>query len=75
MEQVLKLDQDCEEAVNDLLYCKVQQLTVRSGSLIVAQLVEHRANEKVVGSIPREHTTKHSDKTCPLNAQSCTSLS
>ncbi|XP_051772923.1 uncharacterized protein zgc:123010 [Ctenopharyngodon idella] len=27
MEQVLKLDQDCEEAVNDLLYCKVQQLT------------------------------------------------
>ncbi|KTG06342.1 hypothetical protein cypCar_00003847 [Cyprinus carpio] len=26
MEQVLKLDQDCEEAVNDLLYCKVQQL-------------------------------------------------
>lgn len=75
MEQVLKLDQDCEEAVNDLLYCKVQQLTVRTGSLIVAQLVEHRANnEKVVGSIPRKHTTKHSDKTCPLNAQSCTSL-
>nr|XP_005169572.1 tetratricopeptide repeat protein 31 isoform X1 [Danio rerio] len=27
MEQVLKLDGDCEEAVNDLLYCKVQQLT------------------------------------------------
>ncbi|XP_051504733.1 tetratricopeptide repeat protein 31 isoform X2 [Myxocyprinus asiaticus] len=27
MEQVLKLDRDCEEAVNDLLYCKVQQLT------------------------------------------------
>ncbi|KAL1262634.1 hypothetical protein QQF64_005373 [Cirrhinus molitorella] len=26
MDQVLKLDQDCEEAVNDLLYCKVQQL-------------------------------------------------
>lgn len=28
MEQVLKLDADCEEAVNDLLYCKVQQLVV-----------------------------------------------
>ncbi|XP_077092520.1 uncharacterized protein LOC143744765 isoform X2 [Siphateles boraxobius] len=27
MEQVLKLDRDCEEAVNDLLYSKVQQLT------------------------------------------------
>ncbi|XP_052006369.1 tetratricopeptide repeat protein 31-like [Xyrauchen texanus] len=27
MEQVLKLDRDCEEAVNDLLYCKAQQLT------------------------------------------------
>ncbi|XP_051946220.1 uncharacterized protein LOC127618037 isoform X4 [Xyrauchen texanus] len=27
MEQVLNLDRDCEEAVNDLLYCKVQQLT------------------------------------------------
>lgn len=26
MEQVLKLDAECEEAVNDLLYCKVQQL-------------------------------------------------
>lgn len=26
MEQVLKLDGDCEEAANDLLYCKVQQL-------------------------------------------------
>ncbi len=41
MEQVLKLDQDCEEAVNDLLYCKVQQLLVRTGLLIVVQLVEH----------------------------------
>lgn len=50
MEQVLKLDQDCEEAVNDLLYCKVQQLTVRAGSLIVTQLVKHGANNKVVGS-------------------------
>ncbi|XP_066535440.1 stress-induced-phosphoprotein 1 [Hoplias malabaricus] len=26
MEQVLKLDKDCEEAVNDLFYCKVLQL-------------------------------------------------
>ncbi|XP_020565252.1 tetratricopeptide repeat protein 31 isoform X2 [Oryzias latipes] len=26
MEQVLKLDEDCEEAENDLFYCKVQQL-------------------------------------------------
>lgn len=41
MEQVLKLDRDCEEAVNDLLYSKVQQLTVRTGSLIVSQLVYH----------------------------------
>ncbi|XP_056617403.1 uncharacterized protein zgc:123010 [Triplophysa dalaica] len=28
MEQVLKLDAECEEAVNELLYCKVQQLVV-----------------------------------------------
>lgn len=41
MEQVLNLDQDCEEAVNDLLYCKVQQLMVRKGFLIVVKLVEH----------------------------------
>jgi len=40
MEQVLKLDQDCEEAVNDLLYSKVQQLTVRTGSSIV-ELLNH----------------------------------
>lgn len=28
MEQVLKLDKDCEEAVNNLLNCKVLQLMV-----------------------------------------------
>lgn len=28
MEQVLKLDKDCEEAVNDLFNCKVLQLMV-----------------------------------------------
>lgn len=33
MEQVLKLDAECEEAVNELLYCKVQQLVVNDRSL------------------------------------------
>lgn len=28
MEQVLKLDKDCDEAANDLFYCKVLQLMV-----------------------------------------------
>lgn len=55
MEQVLKLDRDCEEAVNDLLYSKVQQLTVRTGSLIIS---------KVFGSIPMEHNTKRIEKMC-----------
>lgn len=32
MEQVLKLDKDCEEAANDLFYCKVLQLMVREGA-------------------------------------------
>lgn len=31
MEQVLKLDEDCEEAVLDLFNCKVLQLMVRNG--------------------------------------------
>lgn len=30
MEQVLKLDKDCEEAVMDLFNCRVLQLMVRS---------------------------------------------
>lgn len=30
MEQVLKLDKDCEEAVNDLFNCKVLQLMVNT---------------------------------------------
>lgn len=30
MEQVLKLDEDCEEAVNDLFNCKVLQLMVNT---------------------------------------------
>lgn len=30
MEQVLKLDKDCEEAVNDLYNCKVLQLMVNT---------------------------------------------
>lgn len=30
MEQVLKLDKDCEEAVNDLFNCKVLQLMVNA---------------------------------------------
>lgn len=30
MEQVLKLDKDCEEAVTDLLNCKVLQLMVNT---------------------------------------------
>lgn len=32
MEQVLKLDKDCEEAANDLFYCKVLQLMVGEGA-------------------------------------------
>lgn len=31
MEQVLKLDKGCEEAANDLFYCKVLQLMVCEG--------------------------------------------
>lgn len=31
MEHVLKLDKDCEEAANDLFYCKVLQLMVSEG--------------------------------------------
>lgn len=31
MEQVLKLDKDCEEAASDLFYCKVLQLMVCEG--------------------------------------------
>ena len=30
MEQVLKLDKDCEEAANDLINCKVLQLMVKT---------------------------------------------
>lgn len=30
MEQVLRLDKDCEEAVNDLFNCKVLQLMVNN---------------------------------------------
>lgn len=33
MEQVLKLDEDCEEAVIDLFNCKVLQLMVHTRSL------------------------------------------
>lgn len=35
MEQVLKLDEDCEEAENDLFYCKVQQLMVNQDKVIM----------------------------------------
>lgn len=38
MEQVLKLDADCEEAVNDLLYCKVQQLVVNEVSCLFTKV-------------------------------------
>lgn len=32
MEQVLKLDKDCEEAVTDLFNCKVLQLMVNTST-------------------------------------------
>lgn len=33
MEQVLKLDTDCEEALNDLFNCKVLQLMVKQSDI------------------------------------------
>ncbi|XP_016128812.1 uncharacterized protein [Sinocyclocheilus grahami] len=63
MEQVLKLDQDCEEAVNDLLYCKVQQLMVRTGFLIVVKFFSlsftSPCNSLWVGNVTTELTEKH----------------
>uniref|UniRef100_A0A671QKR7 Tetratricopeptide repeat protein 31-like n=1 Tax=Sinocyclocheilus anshuiensis TaxID=1608454 RepID=A0A671QKR7_9TELE len=74
MEQVLKLDQGCEEAVNDLLYCKVQQLMVRTGFLICHMifLFQHKhlnsdcaflqpgpCNSLWVGNVTTELTEKH----------------
>lgn len=38
MEQVLKLDKDCEEAVIELFNCKVLQLMVRTLSSDVAEV-------------------------------------
>ena len=44
MEQVLKLDKDCEEAVNDLFNCKVLQLMVTVKMVIFFSLECLHAN-------------------------------
>lgn len=38
MEQVLKLDRDCDEAVNELFNCRVLQLMVRTLANKVAKV-------------------------------------
>lgn len=46
MEQVLKLDKDCDEAANDLFYCKVLQLMVSEGAESVFYI--HKVDETFV---------------------------